>query len=43
MDLGRRKVVEFDPDRKKLMDDFINKNLAKFNNENLIFSKKLKK
>ena len=43
VDLGRRKVVEFDPDRKKLMDDFINKNLAKFNNENLIFSKKLKK
>tara|TARA_Y100000590_G_scaffold424214_1_gene530827 strand:- start:132 stop:593 length:462 start_codon:yes stop_codon:yes gene_type:complete len=43
VDLGRRKVVEFDTDRKKLMDNFINKNLAKFNNENLIFSKKLKK
>jgi acyl-CoA thioester hydrolase len=43
VDLGVRKVIEFDPDRKKLMDDFINKNLAKFNNENLIFSKKLKK
>ena len=43
VDLGERKVVEFDSDRIKLMDDFINKNSEKFNNENLVFSKKLKK
>ena len=43
VDLDQRKVVEFDSDRTKLMDDFIKKNSAKFNNENLVFSKKLKK
>ena len=43
VDLAQRKVVEFDSDRIKLMDDFIKKNSAKFNNENLAFSKKLKK
>mgnify|MGYP001366702749 CR=1 FL=1 len=43
VDLGQRKVVEFDADRIKLMDDFINKNSVKFINENLLFSKKLKK
>ncbi len=43
VDLSQRKVVEFDFDRIKLMDDFIKKNSAKFNNENLVFSKKLKK
>ena len=43
VDLNQRKVVEFDSDRIKLMDDFIKKNSAKFSNENLVFSKKLKK
>jgi len=43
VNLDQRKVVEFDSDRIKLMDNFIMKNSAKFNNENLAFSKKLKK
>ena len=43
VDLSKRKVVEFDPDRLKLMDDFIKKNSQKFNIENLVFSNKLKK
>ena len=43
VDLSKRKVVEFDSDRLKLMDDFIKKNSQKFNVENLIFSDKLKK
>ena len=43
VDLSKRKVVEFDSDRLKIMDDFIKKNSQKFNVENLIFSDKLKK
>ena len=43
VDLSKRKVIEFDPDRAKLMDDFIQSNLEKFNSEKLIFSGKLKK
>ena len=43
VDLAKRKVIEFDPDRVKVMDDFIKKNSQKFNVENLIFSDKLKK
>ena len=43
VNLGVRKVVEFDPDRIALMDDCIKKNLAKFNTEKLIFLNKLKK
>jgi acyl-CoA thioester hydrolase len=43
VDLGQRKVVEFDPDRKKVMDDFIKNNSSKFNTDKLIFSGKLKK
>ena len=43
VDLAQRKVVEFDSDRIKLMEDFIKENSAKFSNENLVFSKKLKK
>ena len=43
VDLSKRKVVEFDYDRIKLMDDFIMKNLAKFSDANLVFAKKLKK
>ena len=43
VDLNQRKVVEFDPDRLKLMDDFIKNNSSKFNSDKLIFSGKLKK
>jgi len=43
VDLSKRKVVEFDLDRLKIMDDFIKKNSSKFNVENLVFSNKLKK
>ena len=43
VDLSKRKVVEFDLDRLKIMDDFIKKNSQKFNVENLVFSNKLKK
>ena len=43
VDLGQRKVVEFDPDRLKVMDNFIKSNSSKFNSDKLIFSGKLKK
>ena len=43
VDLSKRKVVEFDPDRLKVMDDFIKNNLSKFSSDKLIFSGKLKK
>mgnify|MGYP000938901374 FL=1 len=43
VDLSKRKVVEFDPDRIKIMDDFINQNSSKFNTDKLVFSAKLKK
>ena len=43
VDLSKRKVVEFDPDRLKIMDDFIKNNSSKFNPNKLVFSGKLKK
>ena len=43
VDLNERKVSEFEDEKVKLMDEFINKNKSKFNNENLKFSSKLKK
>ena len=43
VDLSKRKVVEFDHDRLKIMDDFIKVNSSKFDSEKLIFSSKLKK
>ena len=43
VDLSERKVAEFEEEKLKIMDDFINKNKSKFNNENLKFSTKLKK
>ena len=43
VDLSKRKVVEFDPDRVKLMDDFIKNNSSNFNTDKLFFSGKLKK
>jgi len=43
VDLSKRKVVEFDSDRLRTMDDFIKNNLSKFKSDKLIFSEKLKK
>ena len=43
VDLDKRKVIEFDPDRIVLMDDCIKKNSTSFNKEKLIFLNKLKK
>jgi len=43
VDLNQRKVVEFDLDRIKIMDDFIKNNSSKFNSDKLVFSSKLKK
>ena len=43
VDLSQRKVIEFDQDRIKLMDEAIKTNSSKFNSENLFFSSKLKK
>ena len=43
IDLSQRRVTEFDPDRVKIMDDFIKKNSSKFNSDKLVFSSKLKK
>ena len=43
VDLNQRKVVEFDPDRLKVMDDFIKSNSSKFNLDKLVFLTKLKK
>ena len=43
VDLNQRKVVEFDPDRVKIMDDFIKNNSSKFKSDKMIFSGKLKR
>ena len=43
IDLNVRKVSEFEKEKVKIMDEFINQNQSKFNSENLIFSGKLKK
>jgi len=43
VDLNRRRVTEFDPDKVKIMDDFIKNNSSKFNSDKLVFSNKLKK
>ena len=43
VDLNKRKVAEFDQERTKLMDDFINENKEKFKSDNLKFTDKLKK
>ena len=43
VDLNKRKVAEFDQQRTKIMDSFINENNDKFKNENLKFIDKLKK
>jgi len=43
VDLSQRKVIEFDLDRKKVMDEFIERNLSNFDKEKLYFINKLKK
>ena len=41
--LKERKVAEFENEKIKIMDEFINKNKSKFSLNNLVFSGKLKK
>ena len=43
VDLGERKVAEFEDEKIKIMDDFIEKNKTNFKTEGLKFSSKLKK
>ena len=43
VDLNERKVAEFEDEKMKIMEDFINKNKSQFKEENLKFSYKLKK
>ena len=43
VDLNTRKVAEFEEDKNKILDNFINENKSKFYNENLKFSSRLKK
>ena len=43
VDLSKRKVVEFDLDRLKVMDAFIQSYSSKFDSDKLVFSGKLKK
>ena len=43
IDLSKRKVSEFEHEKIKIMDEFINSNSPKFKNENLVFLGKLKK
>ena len=43
VDLKVRKVAEFEEEKIKIMDEFINKNKSKFRLNNLVFSGKLKK
>ena len=43
IDLNQRRVAEFEPEKIKIMDDFIKNNLSKFNTDKLVFTSKLKK
>ena len=43
IDLSKRKVAEFEEEKVRIMDEFINKNKSEFVLDNLIFSDKLKK
>ena len=43
IDLDKRKVTEFEDEKVKIMDEFINKNKVDFKIENLMFKEKLKK
>tara|TARA_B100001741_G_C16254797_1_gene460174 strand:+ start:187 stop:657 length:471 start_codon:yes stop_codon:yes gene_type:complete len=43
VDLGQRKVAEFEDEKIKIMDEYIEKNKSGFNNKDLKFLSKLKK
>ena len=43
IDLNKRKVAEFEPEKIVIMDDFIKSNSSKFNTEKLVLLNKLKK
>ena len=43
IDLEKRKVTEFEEDKIKIMDDFINENKKNFKTDNLVLAGKLKK
>ena len=43
IDLNRRKVAEIEPEKMKIIDDFIKANSSKFKSDKLFFSGKLKK
>ena len=43
IDLDKRKVTEFEEDKIKIMDDFINENKNNFKTDNLVLTDKLKK
>ena len=43
INLNQRKVAEFETEKSKIMDDFINENKAKFFTDNLVIVGKLKK
>ena len=43
IDLNLRKVTEFEDEKTKIMDDFINENKSNFKSDNLHFANKLKK
>ena len=43
IDLDKRKVTEFEDEKVKIMDEFIDKNRVDFKIENLMFKEKLKK
>ena len=43
VDLGERKVAEFENEKQKIMKDYIEKNRSNFDSNNLKFSDKLKK
>ena len=43
IDLNKRKVTEFEEDKRKIMDEFIKINKSKFNTDNLALFGKLKK
>ena len=43
IDLNQRKVAEFEQEKAKLMDDFINLNKSNFNNNDLVITRRLKK
>ena len=43
IDLDKRKVTEFEEDKIKIMDDFINENKNSFKSDKLVLADKLKK